>query len=67
MAFFNSAKAEFRYGSFKFEIEDGHAVVTGYTGSESHVEIPLNATYNGVQYPVIEIGSSAFLPYTECV
>ncbi|MDR0813948.1 MAG: leucine-rich repeat protein [Oscillospiraceae bacterium] len=46
-------------GDFTYTITDGKATVTGYTGTDTDIEIP--ATLGGA--PVTEIGDSAFEQY----
>ena len=57
-------KAPVRSGDYLYTVRDGHtAVITGYTGDASTLEIPLVV---GV-YPVMEIGPSAFARQTRLV
>ena len=53
---FAGCKSNKTKNDFEYSIEDGHAVITNYVGSNSKVTIPKEIN----DYPVTEIGRSAF-------
>lgn len=56
---------QIKQGNFEITIyvyqgEVGSPTITGYTGKDSTVVLPTDVTYQGVKYPIIAVGDTAF-------